>query len=123
MEKSENIFITDKYDDVYEILKVIDIHSTVYSTSGLEALAFGKPNIFIDTGKTSIKEIIDVVDNQTSFMVASPQQFIERINYIISNYKSISKDTIKASEMFFKPNAKENIEKFLKIIGINTKND
>jgi len=104
-------------------LKVIDIHSTAYSTSGLEALAFGKPNIFIDTGKTSIKEIIDVVDNQTSFIVASPQQFIERINYIISNYKSISKDTIKASEMFFKPNAKENIEKFLKIIGINTKND
>lgn len=123
MGKNENIFIADKYGDIYEILKVIDIHSTAYSTSGLEALAFGKPNIFIDTGKTSIKEIIDVVDNQTSFMVASPQQFIERINYIISNYKSISKEAIKASEMFFKPNAKENIEKFLKIIGIKTKND
>jgi hypothetical protein len=123
MEKSENIFITDKYDDVYEILKVIDIHSTVYSTSGLESLAFGKPNIFIDVGKTSIKKIIDVVDNQTSFMVASPQQFIERTNHIISNYKIISKDTIRVSEMFFKPNAKENIEEKLKIIGINTKHD
>jgi len=123
MEKIENMFIASKYDDIYEMLKVADIHSTVYSTSGLEALAFGKPNIFIDVGKTTIEDIIDVVDNKTSFLVSSPKEYMGKIEYIISHYELLSKEAIKKSETFFKPNAKKNIETFLKSIGINIKND
>ena len=119
MKKYGNIFLTNKYDDIYEILKVVDIHSTVYSTTAIEALAFGKPNIFIDlAGKTNIREIIDIVDNRTSFMTVSPPQFIETLEYIISNYESVSRAALKTSEAFFKPNAKKNFENFLNSIDI-----
>ena len=118
----ENIFLSSKYDDIYEMLKVVDIHSTVYSTSGLEALAFGKPNIFIDVG-ISIKGMFDIIDDKSSFIVNSPEHFIGKLEYIISNYESISKEGLKAAEKFFKPNAKKNIANFLNSIGINIKND
>jgi len=123
IEKIENMFIANKYDDIYEILKVIDIHSTAYSTSGLEALAFGKPNIFIDVGKTTIEEIIKVIDNKTSFLVSSTQEYVTKMEYIVSHYESLSKKAIKKSEIFFKPNAKKNIERFLKSIGISIINN
>ena len=123
IEKIENMFIANKYDDIYEILKVIDIHSTAYSTSGLEALAFGKPNIFIDVGKTTIEEIINIIDNKTSFLVSSTQEYMAKMEYIISHYESLSKEAVKKSEVFFKPKANKNIETFLSSIGITIKND
>jgi len=118
IKRHRNIFLASKYGDVYEMLKVADIHSTVYSTSGIEALAFGTPNIFVDVGKTNMKELIDVVDNRTSFMVTSPRQFMEKLDYIISNYESTSKNALKTSEVFFKQNAKKNFEKFLSSLDI-----
>lgn len=123
MEKIENMFIASKYDDIYEMLKIVDIHSTVYSTSGLEALAFGKPNIFVDVGKTTIEEIINIIDNKTSFLVSSTQEYMAKMEYIISHYESLTKEAIKKSEVFFKPNANKNIETFLSSIGITIKND
>lgn len=122
VKKHKNIFLASKYDDIYAILKVVDIHSTVYSTSGLEALAFGKPNIFIDVGM-SIKDMFDVIDEKTSFIVNTPQRFIKKLEYIIANYDSISQDALKISETFFKPNAKKNFEIFLNSIGIRIKNE
>lgn len=123
MEKIENMFIANKYDDIYEMLKVADIHSTAYSTSGLESLAFGKPNIFIDVGKTTIEEIINIIDNKTSFLISSTQEYAAKMEYIILHYKSLSKEAVKKSESFFKPNAKKNIANFLNSIGINITND
>jgi len=113
LEQYQNIFLTSKYDDIYVLLKMVDIHSTVYSTSGLEALAYGKPNIFIEVRKASMPEIIDIVDNRTSFIAVSSKEFINHLENIVSNYESISKETQKQSEKFFKSNAKENFEKFL----------
>ena len=119
----KNIFLADKYDNAYEILKVVDIHSTVYSTSGLEALAFGKPNIFINVGKTSIEDIIHVVDSTSSFMASSPDEYIKIFEMLTENYEEASSEAKKISEIFFKPNAKKNIANFLNSIGINIKND
>jgi len=45
------------------------------------------------------------------------------MEYIVSHYESLSKKAIKKSEIFFKPNAKKNIERFLKSININIRND
>ena len=117
IENHGNIFLASKYDDIYEILKVVDIHSTVYSTSGIEALAFGKPNIFVDTGKTNVTDIIDIIDDKTSFVANSPVKFIEKLNFILQSYERISTETMKISEKFFKPNAKKNIEKFFDSMG------
>ena len=116
MGKYQNIFLASKYDDIYELLKIVDIHSTVYSTSGIEALAFGKPNIFIDVGKINMQEIIEIPDNRMPLMVDTPQQFIEELERIISNYERLSKEALKTSEVFFKPNALQNIKEFLEFI-------
>ena len=116
MGKYQNIFLASKYDDTYELMKIADIHSTVYSTSGIEALAFGKPNIFIEVKKTNMKEIIYIVDNRTSFIVNSPQQYIKKLEYILLNYERLSKEALKTSEIFFKPNALQNIKEFLETI-------
>lgn len=110
-----NIFVAHKYSDTYKILKSVDIHSTVYSTTGLESLAFGKPNIFIDTRK-----IYKKFDERGVYVVKTTEQFIEKLEHIISNYKNTSKEAKKISEKFFKPNAKKNIANFLNSIGINT---
>ena len=123
LENHENIFLVNKGEEIYEILKVIDIHSTAYSTSGLEALALGKPNIFIDVGKTTIEEYFPLVNNKSSFIVKSPKQFVQSLEYILSNYEESSKNAREIGEKFFKPNAKKNIANFLNSIGINIKND
>lgn len=118
MKKYSNIFLSSKYDDTYEIFKIINIHSTVYSTSGLEALVFGKPNIFIDVGETTVQDIIEIVDEKASFLVSSSKQFIEKLEHILADYNRISKNALEASKKFFKPNAKKNIENFFDSIGI-----
>ena len=41
-----NITLIDKYEDIFKLLHHVEVHSTVYSTSGLDAMALGKPNIF-----------------------------------------------------------------------------
>ena len=107
----KNIFVADKYYDTYEILKVVDVHSTVYSTTGIESLAFGKPNIFMD-----IKGIYKNVKNEEVYIVSTPKQFIEKLECVIANYESISGEILKSSEFFFKPNVKKNFKKFFKSI-------
>jgi len=112
LKKYCNIYVTNKYDNTYEIFKVIDVHSTVYSTSGLEALAFGKPNIFIQAG-TNIKDFFDIVDNTSSYMASSTQEFIQHLEHIKSHYNDISKEIGKKAVLFFKPNPLGNVKKFL----------
>ena len=109
----KNIFVANKYSDTYEILKAVDLHSTVYSTTGLETLVFGKPNIFID-----MKGIYKNSENRKPCIVLTPQQFIEKLEYIISNYESISREALKTSEVFFEPNVKKNFERFFNSIDI-----
>ena len=122
LKKYENIFIASKYDDIYEILKIVDIHATAYSTSGLEALSFGKPNIFINVG-ININDLLDVIDEKTSFIISEPQQFVKKMEHILSDYESVSKNALKISKEYFKPNAKQNIANFLTSIGIDIKPD
>jgi len=112
IKKYNNVFLADKYGDIYEFLKIIDIHSTVSSTSGIEALVYGKPNIYVDVG-TSVQDIFDVIDEKSSFLVNSSHQFMEKLKYIISNYESVSKEAEKKSILYFKPNALKNMKKFL----------
>jgi len=116
LRKYENIFLTDKYDDLYEIFKITDIHSTLYSTSSLEALSFGKPNIFLDIG--NIKEMFDIVDEKASFNAKNPDIYIEKLNYVISNYKKVSNEAEKVGNGFYKKNPKENLKKFLEKLNL-----
>jgi len=119
MQKYENIFLADKYGDIYEFFQVTDIHSTVYSTSAIESLAFGKPNLFLNIG-ISIQDMFDIIDDESSFLLKSPNQFIETLDHVVSQYKSVSKAANITSEKIYKPQAKKNFEKFLRSINIKT---
>jgi len=112
-----NIFVVDKFEDPYEIFKVVHIHSTAYSTCGIEALSFGVPNIFINIEEFS-KEMFHLIDNKSSFIVASAKEYLDKLDSIISNYSVIKNNAIKKSIEYFKPGALNNIETFLNKILI-----
>jgi CDP-glycerol glycerophosphotransferase (TagB/SpsB family) len=101
--KFDNITLADKYEDTFDLFNKADIHSTVYSTSGLEAMSFGKPNIFID-----IYELLEIKNNY--FIVSTPKQFVTRAGEILSNYKTASDQAREISKNFFKPFASRNLK-------------
>jgi len=111
LEKFDNIVLVDKYEDTFKLFSEVDMHSTVYSTSGLEAMAFGKPNIFVDIcGITN--------ENDCPFIVSSPDDFFDIVQYILSNHDEISRKATEISKMFFKSSSNENIKEFFSKIGI-----
>ena len=118
--EKDNILQIDKKENFYTILKEVDIHSTIFSTASLEALSFGKPNIFMTLGNRDIdiEEMIDIVDNKTSFSVNSPKEFIEVVEKIQKDYNKISKESKEVAERFYKTDAMENINSVLKMIEV-----
>lgn len=109
-----NVFLVNKKENLYEILKVVDIHSTVYSTGSIDALSFGIPNIFIyfENKRIDMSKLIDIVDNKTAFTINNPKQFIERINYIKNNYSTISEEVKEISKKFFEPYSTKKLKSF-----------
>lgn len=100
-----NIILIDKYEDIFKLLHQVEVHSTVYSTSGLDAMALGKPNIFID-----IYDLMKKTDTQ--FIVKKPAQFVEALQNIFSKYDRVKKQTLEVANMFFKTHPKKNYKEF-----------
>jgi len=117
--EKDNILQIDKKENFYAILKEVDIHSTIFSTTSLEALSFGKPNIFInfENKQIDMSKMIDIVDNKTSFSINNPKQFIEKIKHIRSHYSKITEDSKEVSKKFFKPYSKERLKSFINNIS------
>ncbi len=111
LSKYPNIIPINKYEDTFKLFTIADIHSTVYSTSGLEAMAFGVPNIFVDIyNMTNIKD--------TLYVVSSPNQFIQSVKHILTNYEDASKETLAIAKLFFTPNTEKNFKEFFNSLGI-----
>jgi hypothetical protein len=111
LKKYKHIILLDKYDDIYSLFHSIDIHTTVYSTSGLEAMAFDIPNIFVD--------IFNIVHGlSTPYIVASPTQFIDSVRTILLHYPECVSETKAVSNLFFTPSPEDHFKKFFIDIGI-----
>jgi len=105
LQKNKHIILIDKYEDIFKLFSLSDIHSTVYSTSGLEAMAFGTPNIFVD--------ICNIDKNtMTPHIVASPAQFIELVRVILSHYQDFVIETKAIADIFFTPFPEKLFKKF-----------
>ncbi|MBN1860273.1 MAG: CDP-glycerol glycerophosphotransferase family protein [Candidatus Thermoplasmatota archaeon] len=104
LQKNKHIILINKYEDTFKLFSCADIHSTVYSTSGLEAMAFSIPNIFVD--------IYNLADSTTPYLVQSPTQFIESVTTILSLYKDIVLETKTVADLFFTPSPEEHFRKF-----------
>jgi CDP-Glycerol:Poly(glycerophosphate) glycerophosphotransferase len=111
--KNKHIILIDKYEDTFKLFSLADIHSTVYSTSGLEAMAFGTPNIFVD--------IYNMTHNITTpYIIASPTRFVESTTTILSHYQDAIDEAKAVANLFFTPEPEKHFKNFftdLKILS------
>jgi hypothetical protein len=105
IQKNKHIILIDKYEDTFKLFNIADIHSTVYSTSGLEAMAFGTPNIFVDIYNMTDPPILP-------YIVHTPLQFIESIHTIFTHYTDLVTETKAVADLFFTPNPKQRFKNF-----------
>lgn len=111
LKKYEHITLISKYEDTYKLFSSANIHSTVYSTSGLEAIAFGIPNIFVD--------IFNIVQNTTTpYIVTSPIQFTESVRTILEHYQDSVSEVKAVADLFFTPSPEEHFKKFFTDLSI-----
>jgi hypothetical protein len=110
IQKSNRIILIDKYEDTFTLFPFADIHATVYSTSGLEAMAFSVPNIFVDIHK--------LTNFNSTYIVSSPDQFVASIHTILSDYTTATKETKAIADLFFAPSSKKNLTKFFNTLHL-----
>lgn len=111
LKKYKHVILVDKYEDTFKLFPVADVHATVYSTSGLEAIAFGIPNIFVD--------ILQITKGkQTPYIVASPAQFVESFYTIIKNYTDTVSEIRSVADNFFMHSPKSHLKTFFTDLNI-----
>jgi hypothetical protein len=110
LQKNKHIILIDKYEDTFKLFGIADIHSTVYSTSGLEAMAFGTPNIFVD--------IYNMATTTTPYIVSSPTQFVESVNTIFAHYQDAKAETKTVADLFFTPAPEKHLKKIFTSLKI-----
>jgi len=111
MQQHSHLILVDKYEDTFKLFALADIHSTVYSTSGLEAMAFAVPNIFVD-----IFKLTHITD--TPYIVSTPAEFVSSIRAILSEYETSSKETKAVADLFFTPSPEQRFNEFFKTMGL-----
>ena len=106
----ENL-IVEKNLNIYDCLRFVDIHSTIFSTCAIESLSFGVPNIMYNHKNFSKSYYADILgDPNHTVFIDSPYEFV----HAILNHSFESKEYIAAaSDNFFKRNFKENIKGFI----------
>jgi CDP-glycerol glycerophosphotransferase (TagB/SpsB family) len=102
-----NIILVDKYEDIFKLFSFVDIHSTVYSTSGLEAMAFGIPNIFLDLFHL-------IPDNKSPYIVSSPTAFITTTKHIFDDYDTSIKEALDIASLFYAPSSEQRFKEFFR---------
>jgi UDP-N-acetylglucosamine:LPS N-acetylglucosamine transferase len=105
----ENILLIDRKKDIYSLLASVDIHMTICSTTMLEALAFGVPNILVASEELDIKEL-GIVDNKTSYFIKNHNEFVQTMKDI-KKLKDIKTESKKEFERYFKKDALKHIIK------------
>lgn len=84
------------------------IHSTVYSTSFMEAHFLGKPNVFIYV-KGYSQVIERFIDGKVLFIAKSPDEYLNQIELIEKNSSKIEEELARQKGLFYRQNAGENI--------------
>lgn len=96
--------------DTYHIIRESDIHSTVYSTCAVEALAFNVPNILLNLGEQAEQHFGNLRFPATpTWIVNSPAEFVE----VLSSAKFKDRAHVANGEVFFKSGFKQNLDQFL----------
>ena len=105
-----DITIKEK-ENIYELFNISKYHATVFSTSAVESLVFGVPNIIIPW-KGYETQLDFLIDNKTTVLYNKP---LEKIIKTLRNNTSI---TYEKGSYFFESWNQEKIDNFLKNLGI-----
>jgi hypothetical protein len=101
---------------IYEAILYSDYHSTVYSTTSIEALALGRPNILINHNGLAEKYFSDLVDNgQSTCIVNTPEEWVNAVKHTTFLEPEA---IIKKSSYYIVRGFQENTKKALQQIGI-----
>ena len=112
---SSNIVVFPELN-FYQVIKLVDIHATVYSTCALEAPVLGIPNIMIDINNHARLTFETTLSNlDVTRFVSTEKEFVDTI--LTWDYPS-SQIIKQAVSNFSCRNYKDNIETFLKNIPI-----
>jgi hypothetical protein len=99
-------------NDFYSTVVTTDIHSTVYSTTAIEALSLGVPNILVNIDNQSKEQLSEALEgNRFTAIIETPQEFIEALQ----RFKSYSAEEVRSSNnRNIKSNYRVNIKDVLK---------
>jgi hypothetical protein len=66
--------------NVYEIISLCDIHTTICSTCALEAPSLGKPNVLVNIENKAVEYYSDILsDTRVNRFVQTPEEFVNEI--------------------------------------------
>tara|TARA_R110002033_G_scaffold169897_3_gene211449 strand:+ start:247429 stop:248811 length:1383 start_codon:yes stop_codon:yes gene_type:complete len=110
MKFQSNVIINKKIN-IYEALKICDIHATINSSCAIEAMSLGIPNILYNYKNWSSSYFKSIFDSDNyGCYVTTPQEFYN----IIKEHKYASREQIlKKGETFFKKGFMQNFEEVL----------
>lgn len=98
-----------------DLMKVSDVHSTVYSTSFMEALYFDLPNIFINVDEYSYT-IKKFVDDESCYFSPNPESFVKTLQSIDQNISSIKSRIKTVSNKFYKSDPESNLKSAIEFL-------
>jgi hypothetical protein len=99
-------------EDFYTSVVKADLHCTVYSTTAIESLSLGVPNILVNIDNQSIEQLGTVLgSNPYTKVVENTEDFLNRFKSLIDSDPELIK---KSNEENIMVNYKENITSFIK---------
>lgn len=104
--------VTFSHQDFYSTLVTADLHCTVYSTTAIESLSLGVPNILVNIDGQSLEQLGSVLgQNEYTEVVDSPEEFITAFIKLKDSDPEFVK---KSNEENIMTHYKQNIAQFLK---------
>ncbi len=104
----KNVIFYEGDNKFYSLVKQVDFHATVYSTTFLESLSLGVPNILFNVENYSIEHYKEVVNKNYPFILCSTQT--EEILSFIENITEFDKEEIaKSVDIYFAGNFVDNL--------------
>lgn len=94
----------------YDLIKQVDCHATVYSTTFLESLYYGVPNILFDIENYPQNNYKEIIDKKHPWVLCTSQPK-DIISFIFKEVKNSKEEIAKSVNSFFCDDFEQNIEK------------
>lgn len=98
----------------YSAIGKVDVHSTIYSTTAIESLSLGVPNILVNIEGQSTEQLGNVIGNNPyTYIVDTPEAFIEALEKV----RGVNGEEVMNSNAYnIKPGFKKNIKEVIKAL-------